>query len=92
MRFLIEYDFDSMYKFFDGFSFNLVNHFFSGGYDYDECCCGGSCSCHCGYNIIDYKWIGFILFMVLAVVIHYIRSYNKNGLNYKPKMSDVPLA
>jgi LAGLIDADG DNA endonuclease family protein/cytochrome c oxidase subunit II-like protein len=92
MQFLVEYNFNLIYEFFNGFHINLINNFFFGGYDYDECCCGGSCSCYCNSRQIDYKLIGFILLMVLTLIIGYLKIWNKNNLKYKPKMSDVPLA
>jgi len=91
MRFLIEFDFNSVYVFFQGLNFNFVNHFFLGGYDYDECCCGGSCSCYCN-NVINYKLIGFILLILLVVIIRSLNLWNRDGLKYKSKLSDVPLA
>jgi len=69
MRFLIEYDFNSIYEFFDGSNLNLMNHLLYGGYDYDECCCGGSCSCSGNYRVVDYKLIGFVLLVMLVLIL-----------------------
>ena len=92
MQFLVEYNFNSIYEFFNGFSINLINNFFLGGYDYDECCCGRSCSCSCGFRQVDYKLIGFLLLMALAFIIGTLKTWNKDNLKYKTKISDVPLA
>jgi len=92
MRFLVEYNFNSIYELFDGFSINLINNLFLGGYDYDECCCGGSCSCSCNYHQVGYKLIGFILLVVLILIIVSLKIWNKDSLKYKPRMSDIPLA
>jgi len=92
MRFLIEYDFNSIYELFDGFSLNLMNHLLYGGYDYDECCCGGSCSCTGNYRMVDYKLIGFVLLIMLVLILRIWVSYNKDNSKYKSKMSDIPLA
>ena len=92
MRFLVEYNFNSIYELFDGFSINLINNLFLGGYDYDECCCGGSCSCSCNYHQVGYKLIGLILLVVLILIIVSLKIWNKDSLKYKSRMSDIPLA
>ena len=96
MQFLMELDINYFYQVFGKFDINLINHFFT-GYEYEECTCGGSCYCCCGYNIIDKLDFFLLIFIISIIIITFIlltsnssKSTCKSEKNLK--VSDIPLA
>jgi len=53
MQFFSQFDFNMIYDLLIKLNINGLSNFFFTGYDYDECFCGGSCSCNCDFMVSE---------------------------------------
>jgi len=106
MQFFSQFDFNMIYDLLIKLNINGLSNFFFTGYDYDECFCGGSCSCNCDFMVSEKPWNFILIELIVSGILGFmlliwvnIRN-RKNNTHLKSqsqfikwvKKSDVPLA